>query len=382
MQPGLTKVVTFPPGGGYGLSLCHLGHVSPAVYSWTTPGGCDQLSLTLYDPPRKRTEALNPGRLVKAYRGGSVVWRGILDEPTPAATGWQVTAHGSGTLGADYLGIYSVTWGTGVFNDAVDQAIARGLAWVRSTDIGAVSGLWTGQQVDSGAQTITDLLNLGCTKGGLTWQVTTGPGDVDRLTVFALPTTANRILIATAPVGQTIAADPDALYLRYQSSPDGATAATYALTSVTQDAVIAAQGRREDYTDLSSAGALTAGAAQNVGSAILKRFTRAGFTSPFTVQPGQLTNMGGTPVDPGTFYQDGASVMVCRVLLSDFAFAGEVTRGPVQFLVGSYQWDDAAMTAQITPFDSITHNFSALAQAAVNAIPVRAQATHKKKKGK
>lgn len=381
MQPGLTKVVTFPPGGGLGLSLCHLGHVSPAVYSWTTPGGCDQLSCTMYDPPRKRTEALNPGRLVKAYRGGSVVWRGVLDEPTPSDAGWQITAHGSGTLGADYVAVYSVAWGTGVFDDAVNQAIARGLPWV-NPGIGAPAGIWTGQQVDSGAQTITDLLNLGCTKGGLTWQVTTGPGDVDKLTVFPLPTTANRILIATAPVGQSIASGPDALYLRYQTSADAATAATYGLTSVTQQNVISAQGRREDYTDLSSAGTMTTAAAQGVGSSILQRFTRAGFTDAFTIQYGQLTNMGGVPVDPGTFYQDGASVMVCRVILSDFAFAGEVTRGPVQFLVGSYQWDDGAMTAQITPFESIRHDFSSLVQAAVDSIPVRAQATHKKKKGK
>lgn len=381
MQPGLTKVITFPPGGGIGLSLCHLGHCSPAVYSWTTPGGCDQLSLTMYDPPRKRTEALNPGRLVKAYRGGSVVWRGVLDEPTPADTGWQITAHGSGTLGADYLAIYTTSWGTGVFDDAVNQAISRGLAW-QNPGIGAPAGIWTGQEVDSGAQTITDLLNLGCTKGGLTWQVTTGPGDVDKVTVFALPTTPNRILIATAPVGQSIASGPDALYLRYQTSADGAAAATYGLTSVVQQNVINAQGRREDYADLSSAGTMSAGSAQGVGSSILQRFTRAGFTDAFTIQYGQLTNMGGVPVDPGAFYQDGASVMVCRAILSDFAFAGEVTRGPVQFLVGQYQWDDGAMTAQITPFESITHNFSSLVQAAVDSIPVRAQATAKKKKGK
>lgn len=384
MQPGLTHVVTFPPGGsGVGLSLSHLGHVSPAVYSYTTPGGCDQLSLTLFDPPRKRTEALNPGRLVKAYRGGAVVWRGVLDEPTPSDTGWNVTAHGSGTLGADYLAIYSVSWGTGVFNDAVDQAISRGLNWIRSTNIGSVSGLWTGQQVDSGAQSISDLLNLGATKGGLTWQVTTGPGDRDVLTVFPLPSTPNRILIATSPVGQSIASGPDAVYLRYQSSADsGSTPATFALTSSVQQGVIDKTGRREEYADLSSAGMMTAGAAQGVGSAVLQRFTRAGFTDAFNVQYGQLTNMGGVPVDPGCFYQDGSSVMYCRALLSDFAFGGEVTRGPVQFLVGAYQWDDGALIAQITPFESIRHDFQSLMQAAIDAIPVRAQATHKKKKGK
>jgi hypothetical protein len=380
MQPGLSHIVTFPPGGGLGLSLSHLGHIGPATYSYTTPGGCDQLSATYYKPPRERSEALNPGRKVAVYRGGSVVWSGVLDEPSPADSGWTVTAHGAGTLGADYRAIYTVAWGTGVFDDAVNAAITRGMDW-KNPGIGAPAGIWTGQQFDSGSQTITDLLNLGCTKGGLTWQVTTGPGG-NKLSVFALPSAANRILIATSPVAQSIASGPDALYLRYQSSADGAAAATYALTSVVQQNVIDAQGRREEFTDLSSASTMSAGTAQGVGSQVLKRFTRAGFAGPFTFQYGQLLNMGGVPVDPGAFYQDGAAHMICRALLSDFAFSGEVTRGSVQFLVGSYQWDDGAMVAQITPFESIRSDFSSLMQAAVDSIPVRARATTRKKKGK
>lgn len=384
LRPNLSRLVTFPPGGGLGLSMSHLGHVAPLVYSYATPGGCDQLSTTLFKPPRVRSEALTPGRIAKVYRGGSVVWRGILDEPVPGEQGWQLTAHGAGTEGNDYLGIYSVSWGTGIFNDCVDQAVGRGLDWVRGTNIGALSGIWTGQQFDPGSQTITDVLNLGCTNGALTWQVTSGPGDTNLLQVFALPATPNRILVATSPVAQSIASGPNALYLRYQSSADAAgssTPAVFSLTSVTNAAQIAAQGRREDYSDLSSAGTQTSGAVQAVGSSVLQRFQRAGFTDPFVIQYGQLLNMGGTPVDPGAYYQDGAQVMVCRALLSDFAFAGEVTRGPVQFMVGAYEWDDGAMQATITPFGSIRHDFTSLMAAAANDIPVRAQPVKKKKKG-
>jgi hypothetical protein len=74
--------------------------------------------------------------------------------------------------------------------------------------------------------------------------------------------------------------------------------------------------------------------------------------------------------------------MVCKALLSDFAFAGEVARGPVTFLVGSYQWDDGAMQATITPFGSVRHDFTSLMSAAVDSIPVRHQPVHKKKKGR
>jgi len=381
MRPGLTKIATLPPGGGQPLSLSHLGHVSPATYSYTTPGGCDQLSAVLHKPARVRSEALNPGRKVYAYRGGSVVWAGILDEPVPSDQGWQITAHGAGTYGQDWRSIWTGTWGTGTPDQSVNNAIGRGLDWV-NPGIGSPSGMWMGQQVDSGSQSVTDLLNQICAKGGLTWQVVTGPGG-NRLNVYALPTTPNRLLVSTAPVGQSIAAGADAIYIRYQSSADkNKTKAAYGLTSVTQGSMISQLGRTEDYLDLSSAGVQTSGQAQAVGTAVLQRFTRAGFTDVLPAPRGALANMGGTPVDPGAFYQDGAMHMYLRVLLTDFAFAGEVARGPVQFLVAAYQWDDAAMVASITPFESIRHDFSSLMQIAAQDDHPRSRPTHKKKKGR
>lgn len=376
MRSGLTQVVTFPPAGGSGLSLGHLGHLSPPTYSFTTPGGCDQLSAVFRKPPRYRTDALNPGRIVRAYRGGSVAWSGILDEPGPGPDGWTITAHGAGTMGADWRAVWTGTWGTGTPDNAVNAAITRGLDWV-NPGIGSPSGMWIGQQVDSASQTITDLLNLICHKGGLTWQVSTvGRGNV--LSVFALPTAANRILIATDPVAQSIASGPDAIYVRYQSSGDGGTTpAVFSLTNVVQQSVIDALGRREDYMDLSSVGTQSAGTAQGVGNQVLKKFTRAGFTDSFTVPYGRLLNMGGTKVDPGLFYQDGAVVMVCKVLMSDFAFTGEVTRGPVTLMVGAYEWNDADRIATITPFDNIRHDFSSLMTAITDAVPVRVAPTHK-----
>ena len=381
MRPGLTRVVTFPPGGGLGLALDMISHVSPARYSFTTPGGCDQLSLTMYDPPRRRSEALNPGRLTRGYRGGSVVWEGILDEGGPSAQGWTVSAHGQGTAGADYRARYSGSWAGTVADTCVNNATADGLAWA-NPGIGTPAGLWLGQAVDSGSQSITDLLNLITSKGGLTWSVVTGPGG-NVLSVYPLPAVPNRILISTAPVAQSIASGPDKLYIRYQVTADaGKTPATYGLTSVVQQSLVDAQGMRQDYMDLSSAGVRSAGSAQAVGNQVLKRFTRAGFTDAFPARYGQLTSMGGTPVDPGVFWSDGITAMVIQVLLADFAFAGEVTRGPVQFMVSAYEWDDAAMAASITPSGSARHDFASLMSAAVDQATPRVQPVHKKKKGR
>ena len=177
LRPGLTSLWTLPPPGSPGVPYClpALGHVQPATYSFTDPGGCDQLTSVI--ARRHRHEALNAGRTVLAQRGGSVVWSGILDQPVSDGAGsFALSAHGAAGIGTDYRAIYTPPWGTGVFNDAIDQAITRGLPWVRGTNIGAVSGLWTGQAVDSASQSVADLLNLATTKGGLTWQVATGPG--------------------------------------------------------------------------------------------------------------------------------------------------------------------------------------------------------------
>jgi len=380
MASDLTQIMTSKADGSDQRLLSQEGSVTGLSYSFSTPGGCNQMQCTLAVSAGWRGNALNPGRLVQAWRGGAVAWAGILDEPVPGQDGWQVTAHGAGAFGDDYLALWTGSWGTGVFDNAVNAAIGRGLPWV-NPGIGAPSGIWTGQTVDSGAQTITDLLNLGCHKGGLTWMVRTGPGDANTLSVFALPTASNRYLITGDPAGRSIGDGPTTLYVRYQATWDtGKTAATFATTSVTNSAQEAAFGRREDIMDISSAGVYTAGNAQAVASQALKRYQRVAFADPFTVQPGDLLALGGEPVDLGLFFADGFTAMVCELWLADYPYGGEVAGGPVVFLVGEYVFN-ADGTATITPFNSERHDWSSVMGAAVDATPVRVK-PHKKHKRK
>ena len=374
LRPGLTTLVTFPAAGGTGFLLNQLGHVSPPKYSYTIPGGCAQLSATLYRPARWRHEAIRPGRRLEAHRGGSVVWSGILDEPQPSDTGWSLSAHGAGGDAAAYRAIYTAPWATTSPDDVVNQAITRGLDWI-NPGIGNPSGMWIGQAPDSASTTVADVLSLICHKGGLTWQVQTIPqGNV--LSVFALPTAATRLLVATGAVPQSITDGADVIYVRYQSSWDtGKTPAQYATTSVSNSDLITLTGRREDFADVSSAGKMLSTDAQAVGNQVLKKFTRAAFTDSFTARPGDLLNLGGQPVDPGAFYGDGLNAVVCKLLLADFAYGGEITHGTVQFLVGQYEWDDETLTAAITPFESIRHDFSTLLSSVVDTVPVRVHAT-------
>jgi len=205
----------------------------------------------------------------------------------------------------------------------LNQAITRGLGWGACHQHAGWRHLDRPGR-DSASQSIVELLNLGCSKGGLPgrWRPARAQR-ADRLRP-ADGGQPDPFLRAHRPVGGRGA---DALYLRYQSTADaGNTPGTFATTSVAAAGRHRRPWRKEEFTDLSSAGN-ERGYAQGVGSSVLKRFTRASFTDASrsgTASSPTWRHPGGTR----GFYSDGLSAMVCQVLLSDFAFSGEVTRGP------------------------------------------------------
>jgi hypothetical protein len=354
--------------------LGSLGHVHGLTRTYSCPGGPDQLTLHFTAPPDYRTDALDPGRVVQAWRGASCVFEGILDEPQPAADGWTVTAHGAGQYGTDFAAIYA-TWNA---DDAINQAIGRGMRWVNQ-GIGKPGGIFLGQVQDSGSETITAHLTLLVTGGGLLWQVTRGnastlPAGPWTLTVFPFTSDANgnplvppsRLLTCTTPVARTIAADINSLILRYQATPDipqtgtkKAVPATFSTTNVNNFASIAKHSRMEYFLDISSAGVMTPQAAQVIGQNILNRYVRASWAGPFTVGPGQVRNMAGQPVDLGC---DEAG-LVYQVIAVDAPYGGEVAAAPLLFMSGGYEYDEDTETAIITPFQGVRTDMASLISA-------------------
>lgn len=367
-RPGSSQVFTAAQDFSHLRYLGSLGHVTGLNYSYACPGGCDQLACTLQISSLSFPDAIDVGRWVYVVRGSSIIWTGKTDEPQPSSAGWQVTAHGSGTYGADFAAIYSGNWGSGTPDIAVNQAITRGLAWI-NPGIGTPSGMWTGQPVDDGAQQVTDLLNLICTKGGLTWYVSTRPtGNI--LRVFPLPTTVTNLLVSNTPVPRTLGGDVNAIWLRYQSKSDAAASpATFGTVVATDPNSIARHGTMETFADLSSAQVLSATAAKAVGTAVLNRYQRASFAGPFAVGPGQLLTTGGAPVDLGAGMP--YAPMVCRLMLTDQSYGGEITPAPIEFLAGAYAFDDDSQTATITPFQSLRTDFASLLSMVVSTEPAR-----------
>jgi hypothetical protein len=410
IDPPLDGIITIPKPFSPRY-LGQIGHVSDINYTYSIPGGPDQLTCLLQVEPNFRTDALNPGRIVTAHRGCSCIWEGQLTEPTPAATGWQITANGVGTYGANFAAWYQQHLGptsksNGWTPDApVDLAISRGLRW-RNNGIGNPAGIYTGPLQNPGSDSITSFLNLLCTGGSLVWELVQPasaanfpPGPWE-LTVYDLPTDQNgdpivagppqqvqtkilqggkwkRIdlltskprrppdlfLVNTSPVGRTIVADYNTIILYYQVLPDKsatgtvkATAATYNTVFVDNPASVAAHGRMEYYLDISNAGPMSAAAAQQIGLNVLSKYIRANFTSAFTVQPGQLLNAGGVPVDLGLNWAGS----VCTVQGVNAAQGGEVALAPLTFIIGQYAFDDNTQTSQITPYQNVKSDMASV----------------------
>ena len=354
-NPRTSQVAITTPGGQL-VWLGTLGVATGVTTSSTFPGGAEKMSCSLMVPAAYRSSVLEVGNTVDVYRGGHRIWNGVLDEPSPSTNGWAITAAGAGVQGQDFQATYT-TWPAGQPDQVVNNAIARGLPWV-NPGIGSPSGIWLGQQMDSGAQKVADTLNMACLRGGLSWFVNSGPGGAigNSLSVAPLPTTPTRLLVAGNPVTRTNGGDVRGIWVRYQATADDNTTgavATYATTEV----INTGHGGSEQYLDLSNAGVLTLTAAQNVAKAILQIYQRSSFAGPFDLLPGSLLNMGGQPIDPGC-EQAGE---VYRLLLADFAYGGDTLPvTPVQFIGGAVEWNDEALTGTVTPYQQLDQSMSGM----------------------
>lgn len=373
-QPGASAIVTYVPDPtnplGYNPDtaqyLGSYGHVAGLGHAYGLGGGCDTLQCILQTAATDRPSALDPGRILQEIRGSDIVWDGILQEPDPSGgQGWAVTAQGSGHYGDNFDAVYTSTWPSGQPDQPVNLAIARadgGMRWT-NPGIGSPAGLWKGSPFDSGSISITEMLNTATSMGGLTWYVDPAFGK-NTLSVFSLPVTPTRLLVVDTPVARTVSGHYNRVWLRYQITEDGDTPATYGLAEVSNSASIAKYGPLEIYGDLSSAGVMTLGAAQEVGLLVMERYQAISYSSSFTIGPGQLMTLGGQPVDLG-LEQAGE---VYRPLLTDFSYGGEVSPLPVQFLGGGFSWDDDSQSATLTPFNYLALDFSSLLSQAATAI--------------
>jgi hypothetical protein len=341
-----SQIITYAIDGTDPRLLSQVGPVAALAYSFALPGGPDQMSCLLQRSAQSRMKAIDPGRIVCIYRGALRIWEGKLDEAAPDPGGWAITAHGSGTYGGDFMAHWT-SWNA---DNPVDQAITRGLRWVNSGL--AASSPYTASQTDDASVDVTTHLSNIADPAQLTWYVRTTPTQ-NRLSMFALPAAPTRILLATTPALRTLHGYFTTLWGKYEIT----SAPTYGVTSISNTAQLARHGPMEAYADLSQDGTNSAGSAQAILAKILSRYTAASYGGPFTVRPGQVTNLGGQAVDLGT--EEAGEVYL--LLLAAGGYGGEVVPAlPVTFAGGLYEYDDPSGSATITPYVSVRYDLATL----------------------
>jgi hypothetical protein len=378
-----------------------IGHVSGLQMEWSKPGGPTSLQFNLTCPPNFRVTGMDCGRRVQAFRGGSCIWDGIMEEPQASATGWTMTADGTGVEGANYSAYYS-HW---TADEPINRAIGRGLRW-RNDGVGSPPGLFglnSANAQDPSSLTVQDFANLLCTSGSLYWSIepplSAGipaepwvirfrefPTDISGNPLSAgvraaeqyniqewqridLKAKLNRVppdlyIVNLSPTSRTLNGTYNTLACRYQATPDipGTSAhpsgipATYNTVFVDQPGAVAEQGRVEYFLDMTSNGVMTSAQVVQVAHNILNRYIRLSFFTAYTVQPGQLINNGGVPVDLACDW----SGKMATVLVENAPVGGDVTMDPLTFFIADYVYDDDSQTATITPYQSAGKDIQSL----------------------
>jgi hypothetical protein len=337
--------------------------------SWSSalPGGDQQLTMTVRMADRMRSDALRPGRLVFAFRGAEVVWRGTMSEPQPSdGGGWDIACQGEGTYGnnlrAFHPGLPSGPDSVPSANTVILDAINRHLRWrhVQNLDAAIGQAELTAQKFENCSRTVTEALNAWVAGGALTWAV--DRRDVGlRIRPLPVKDQPTRLLLTADPAGRTLNGYYNRVWLRHQSREDeNGRPAEYGLGAAFDDGARDRYGPQEGYADYANGGLMSQGQADGRARQLMARFEAVSYTQEYTVVPGQVTTLGGTPVDLGM----ERAGEVYQVMGADQGYGGEVSLDQlIRFVGGTYLWDDFAQAARITPYQFVTHDFSSLVEA-------------------
>lgn len=334
-----------------------LGTVSSLSYTSAVPGGDTTCALSLGLAVNANPWALTVGRRLEVRDGPGRVWSGILGDPQ-RGTPWQVSGTGLSALAADYLALDASGNLTTNPNTAVDQAIIRGLPWVRTATLPTPTVTASGSDVGS-------LLDAVAAASGDSWTVG-ADGTVSMLSVAA-PTTADYILDASStPGGRTIDGFATDLWAKYQPpvtvSGAGTIAGAPALIAADKNPASTASrpfGRREAIYDTTPGGPITSANAQIMADGVLALVQpRANFTGSLPVVPGALLTPGGMPA---RLAQVRAGQVVRLVGVSPDPTLGELTFSTsFPIVIGAWAYDAIADAAVLTPLGAKSRDLGSL----------------------
>jgi hypothetical protein len=312
-----------------------LGQVSGLRYATAWPFGCTTASFDLDVPEGFSHFALKPGRIAEVYDGIHRVWGGTVQDPQ-RGTPWHVQMTGCAALADDYQPLTSAAVPTADPTTAVDEAILRGLPWLRRAALPAQAGA-AGQTPNS----LTQVLNDATAAVTKRWAIF-----ADRQLITASdPTTPTYVLIAAdTPGSRTVDNYVTDLYLRYY---DNATTPALVKT-VVASTPYRPFGRYERLVDITAQGAISAVTAQSSANAQLAASTRnLTYSGQVLVQPGALLNRGGVPVSLSTVR--AGRMIEPRGASQDPTFGELYFTTVIRWVIGDCEYDVDSDTLTLAP---------------------------------
>lgn len=248
-------------------------------------GGLAEVSWEMVLPYDYSHPDLSNGALIEVMDGASPVGRARLTEPGRTDTGLEFNATGIYRDAEHYLCLKSGGDTTTVVNTAVDQAIARGLAWTRPVSMSATAVV-TGDTTE-GNNYLNALLDAAADELGKRWWVD-GKGAVR----FSDDPTTPLWHLVPGLIDLTVADDSFATYLvaRYL---DGSTFTNLAASDAAAEAK---WGRREYPVDLLPLGSITGTrAAARLAGLLKKGKARPSFVDRVDVTSSEILTADGAP---------------------------------------------------------------------------------------
>lgn len=239
-----------------------------------------------------RYSVLRGTPVVELWYGAGCIWNGVLNEPDRDAG--TFTAKGAGLLGGDYKCLDGAGVATSAADTAVNQAIIRGLPWIRRLTISstALSSDMLGE-----LPTIEELVDAVCHDLDEKWAVLPNW----QIITFTDPTEATHHVLRGQSLGVSREQYASMLSLRYRTA-----AGAYATRTVVDTDAEARFGHKEEPVDLTGLGALTNAKVDSIGDGmLLKGKARLGWTNSLEVAQGELLTTGGVPVDINTIRAPG-----------------------------------------------------------------------------
>lgn len=352
-------VYTSQPDGTNRVPLDNLGPVGGVRFANAASGGDVDCSLTLDIPADANPPALTLGRSLFVADGPMTVWSGLLADPKRGSP-WQITGQSLSSLGGNYLALDSDSQITADPNTAIDQAIARGLPWIRTIDLPTTTVANNGSDVAS----LMDAVALGA---GSYWQVDTD----SHVQLAELETDPSLILASiTTPGGRTVdafATDVWAKYvsIAYDADNNVIAGPTLYVAADANPALSAPRpfGRVEAVYDATPAGPITSDTAQTMADgALALSKPQPSFTGDLTITPGALTSVGGQPVRLSTV-RAGRKVRMVGVQ-PDPVLGEQVFAISVDIVIGQWEYDADSDTAKLTPLGAAKRDLASILRAA------------------